>query len=249
MRFTPEDINFSMLKIDLHLHTIVSGHAYNTILEYIEQAKKLKMKVIGFSEHGPKNVETIVTDIYFRHLRRIPKVVNGIRILKGVEANIINEKGDIDLDDKIIQCLDYVMGNCHYGTAYKDQGREMNTKTLVNAIYSGKIQIITHPFTDAYYDIDIKEVSDEACKNNVLLEVNLAYLKNINENSLANLKNMIDIVRKKGKKIIIGSDAHTIWEMADDSHLQAIKEEIGLTDDLIINNYPEELFRFLGVEE
>lgn len=89
-----------MLNIDLHLHTIASRHAYSTILEYINQAKKLKMKVIGISDHGPDTCSTLTDDIYFRTMDRIPSYVEGIRILKGAEANIINLNGDIDLSDK-----------------------------------------------------------------------------------------------------------------------------------------------------
>jgi putative hydrolase len=44
-----------MLKIDLHIHTIASGHAQNTILEFINQAKDLKMEVIGISDYGRGN--------------------------------------------------------------------------------------------------------------------------------------------------------------------------------------------------
>jgi putative hydrolase len=54
-----------MLKIDLHLHTIASGHAYNTILEYVDQAKKLKMKMIGFADHGPSLNSVLKNDWYF----------------------------------------------------------------------------------------------------------------------------------------------------------------------------------------
>ena len=42
-----------MMKVDLHIHTVASGHAHNTILEYLTMAKKLEMSVIGISDHGP----------------------------------------------------------------------------------------------------------------------------------------------------------------------------------------------------
>jgi predicted metal-dependent phosphoesterase TrpH len=36
-----------MLKVDLHIHTVASGHAYNTILEYANGAKELKWKLLA----------------------------------------------------------------------------------------------------------------------------------------------------------------------------------------------------------
>jgi len=240
-----------MLKIDLHLHTVASGHAQSTVLEYIEQAKKLHMDVIGISDHGPNNAETLTTEVYFRTLDRIPNIVDGIRVLKGIEANVINESGDIDVSDKLIERLDFVMANIHENAGYLDQGKEGNTETMIRLIRSGKIKIITHPFATKSYDIDVRKVAEEACENNVLLEINLSYIKGrkLQPFTIPNLKIIIDVVRENGKKIILGSDSHNIWELGDDSSLVPIKEEIGLTNDMIINNYPEELFEFLGVEK
>ena len=87
-----------MLKIDLHLHTIASGHAYSTINEYIVQAKKNRMKIIGLADHGPVCSETIISEVYFKLMDRIPRTINGIRVLKGIEANI-NNNGGIDISD------------------------------------------------------------------------------------------------------------------------------------------------------
>ena len=243
-----------MLKIDLHIHTIVSGHAHNTILEYINQAKKLKMKVIGISEHGPKDTETLVGEIYFSVLGRIPKKVEGIRILKGVEANIINSKGELDISDDLVERLDYVMANFHYETSYRSKGFKGNTIAMINAIRSGKIDIITHPFHTTNFDMDMGKIVEEACENNVLLELDLQYIKKyINERKssvhLDNIKKMVAGVKKHKKKLIVNSDAHNIWELADDEPLKKIKKEIGLTDNLIINNYPKELFKLLKINE
>ena len=73
------------------------------------------------------DTETVVSHIYFLTIGRIPKKVNGVRILKGIEANIINEKGDIDVDNKVVERLDYVMANFHKETAYHNKGIEFNT--------------------------------------------------------------------------------------------------------------------------
>lgn len=239
-----------MLKTDLHIHTIASGHAQNTILEYIEQAKKLKMKIIGISEHGPNNEETIVSEVYFGTLSRMPKCINGIRVMKGIEANILSG-GKLDISDKNINRLDYVMGNVHPYSGYKNRGKEGNTKTIISAIKSGKINVITHPFWTRIFDMDMKKISEEACKHNVLLEVNIHYATKYDEQPfvIPNLKIIIDTVKKYKKKIIIGSDSHNIWELGDDRPIKEVKKIIGLTDDLIINNHPKELFKILKINE
>ena len=40
--------------IDLHTHTIVSGHAYSTIKEMACAAAAKNMTHLGISEHAPK---------------------------------------------------------------------------------------------------------------------------------------------------------------------------------------------------
>ena len=47
----------------------------------------------------------------------------------------------------------------------------------------------------------------------------------------------------------VNTDAHNIWELADDRPLKKIKKKIGLTDKMIINNYPKELLKQLNINE
>ncbi len=244
-----------MLKIDLHIHTIASGHAHNTILEYINQAQKLGMDTIGISEHGPNNSETIVSEVYFLTIGRLPRIVNGIKILRGVEANIIDQNGNIDIIDDVIERLDYVMANFHDNTKYKDLGTEGNTDSMIKTINSGKVNIITHPFHTKIFNFNIERIVAEACKKNVLLEIDLQYINKYlkrpkkYEECFKNIKKVIDLVKKYNKKIIVNSDSHNIWELGDDSYLEKIKDQVDLPDEMIINNYPDELFKILKINE
>lgn len=240
-----------MLKIDLHIHTVASGHAYNTILEYIYKAQELKMIMIGFSEHGP-DMKGSVAKGYFTNLGRLPRKVGNLIILRGIEANIINKKGEIDISDDIIKNkLDYVIAGMHKGIGFNNDDKKNNTTMLVNAIRSGKIDILSHPFLNHRIPFDVKRVYEEACKRNVLLEINMHYLSKpkIRENNIKNLKIMIQTAKDYDKKVILNTDAHSIWELADDGPLKKIKKEIGLTDKMIINNYPKELLKQLKINE
>lgn len=238
-----------MLKIDLHLHTVASGHAHNTILEYINRAVELKMKMIGFTEHGPALSGAILDDLYFQALPRIPKVVKGVRILKGIEANILKE-GSLDVSDAVLGRLDYVVANIHFSSTYVDKGIKKNTAVMINAIKSGRINILSHPFVEQV-PIKVEKVCEAACRHDVLLEVNLHYIseRKLNAKSLENLKTMIRVAVKCNKKLIVNSDSHNIWEMADDTSLKRIQKEIGLKNSMIINNYPKELMQLLKIDQ
>ena len=39
--------------MDMHTHTMASGHGYSTLKENIDVAKEKGLKALGLSEHGP----------------------------------------------------------------------------------------------------------------------------------------------------------------------------------------------------
>jgi len=57
--------------IDVHTHTIASGHAYTTLLENAREAANKGMRVLGVSDHGPK-MPGGPHIFYFSNLRVIP---------------------------------------------------------------------------------------------------------------------------------------------------------------------------------
>ncbi|MFA6171519.1 MAG: PHP domain-containing protein [Patescibacteria group bacterium] len=239
-----------MLKIDLHIHTVASLHAQSTIFEYVNRAKELGMEVIGISEHGPDLESNHADYNYFNTILRIPHWINGIRLLRGVEANIIDKDGNIDVTEEMLKKLDYVMAGFHKNAGYEDSGKKLNTNAMVGAIRSGKIDIITHPFVTFIFPADVRKISEEACKRKILLEINLSYIRErkLRSDTLENLKTIIKTVKKYKQKLIVNSDSHNVWELGDDSSLDKIKKKIGLTDNLIINNYPKELFKLLNIK-
>ena len=78
--------------IDLHTHALSSGHAYSTVKENIEYAKINNLKYYGISDHGI-NMPGGPHLFYFQNLKVIPSEVNGVRVLRGMEANIIDYDG------------------------------------------------------------------------------------------------------------------------------------------------------------
>jgi putative hydrolase len=241
-----------MLKVDLHLHTINSGHAFCTVNEYINQAKTNNMQMIGFADHGPALESSLTNEIYFSCLPRIPRKIGDLMVLKGIEANIIDIDGKIDISDKIIDKLDFVIAGLHLGAScdWKNNIKN-NTKAVVNTIKSGKINVVSHPYYVDRYQTDIKTISLMACEYEVLLEVNLHYLleKKMSPSTIPDVITMIDVVKQHQQKVIVNSDAHNIWEMADDTSLKKIQDKIGLTEEMIINNYPEEILKKFKINE
>jgi len=118
-------------------------------------------------------------------------------------------------------------------------GREKNTNAIINCFKKYPIHILSHPDVMTY-DYDFEKVCESACENNVLLELNLSSFGKIKEG-----KSIIEIARKYKKKIIVNSDTHFLPEIGNDEILKKYWDELDMSDDIIINNYPDELKEFL----
>lgn len=238
---------FKMLKIDLHIHTIHSGHACPTFYEVLEYAAKKKMNMVAVTDHGP-SLRGSAIDLFFRIGYRAPKEYKGVKVLWGCEANIVDKDGNLDVKGRIRKSLDIVLLGIHGDDCFKDLGKEGNTKAIIKCFENEKPHIFTHPEA-MMMDYDFEKVCQAACDNNVLLELNISSLFKVVARSqperLPKLKKMVEIARKNKKKIIVNTDAHFLHEVGDDALLKKYKKELNITDDIIINNYPDELMKIL----
>ena len=235
-----------MLKIDLHIHSINSGHAYGTYYSIAKEAARKKMKLIAITDHGPNMIGTNGF-IHFKMANRAPKVIDGVRVLWGCEANVINGKGEIDLNKECQEEVELLSVGFHRGSGYEDLGKEKNTEAMKKALQNPKVKIFTHP-THCQFDCDFEDVCNCALDNNVLLEINENYLGESDAKKLQEFKTMVDMAKERGKKLVLGSDAHFLHEIGEDNNIKKYWKEIGLSKEIIINNYPKELMDFLGLE-
>ena len=156
--------------IDMHTHTVASGHAYSTIHENIQFAKKHGMKFLGTSDHG-STMTGGPAEYFFHNLKVVPREMDGVKILRGMEANILDVNGNIDeLDSKALDGLDYLIASLHI-VCIEPSTKEDNTMAILNVMDKEKVKIIGHP-DDARYELDYEAIVKKAKEKNILLEVN-----------------------------------------------------------------------------
>jgi len=130
-------------QLDIHCHTVSSGHAYSTMEENIRVAALKKLKMLAITDHAP-SLPGGAHLYHFYNIRVLPDTISGVRILKGAEANILDYRGTIDLNDDVMSNLDLVIASLHppcleFGTEIE------HTRTLVEAMKNPKVNIIGHP--------------------------------------------------------------------------------------------------------
>ena len=108
------------IELDVHTHTIASGHAFSTLQEMAQAAAGKGLKVLGITEHSP-GIPGTCHPIYFRNLHVVPRRMYGVELLLGAEINILDGKGNLDLDEDYMKMLDIRIAGIHslcyeYGT-------------------------------------------------------------------------------------------------------------------------------------
>ena len=101
-----------MYPVDLHMHTVASTHAYSTLSDYIAEARRKGIKLFAITDHGPDMADA-PHHWHFINMRIWPRVVDGLGIMRGIEANIKITEGEIDCSCVILICLDLIFSGFH----------------------------------------------------------------------------------------------------------------------------------------
>lgn len=233
--------------LDVHTHTIASGHAFSTLHEMVAAAAEKGLQVLGITEHGP-GIPGTCNPIYFKNLHVVPRMLNGVRLLLGAELNILDTEGHLDLDEDFYQRMDIRIAGQH-AQCWKGGTRQQNTEGMIAAIRNPWVHIISHP-TDGTADMDFDPIVQAARDSHTLLEINSSTLKPI-RHKLAAHDNTLEVLRLSMKydvPIILGSDAHVSYAIADYRYALPLLEEVQFPQELIINDKPELFFDYLGID-
>ncbi|ADL11865.1 PHP domain-containing protein [Acetohalobium arabaticum] len=243
------------LTADYHTHTNY-GHGAGRIKDNIRQAIQFDLDELAITEHGPAShsltrlgVKDSLQLLEIKEeIAEYNRYFDGLNLLAGVEANVINLEGRLDVPEVILNELDIVLAGLHLwikpdswqagrriifdntigyrlGLIPRGKVRQNNTQALVNAVKRYDIDIITHP--GYQLDINTYRLATVCRREDTCLEIN---------NSHQQLSaDFIDTAASTGVEFAVNSDAHTAGGVGRvDSALELINEaELDL--DQVIN--------------
>lgn len=228
---------------DVHMHSIMSGHAFGTVRELAFAAAERGLNLIGVTEHGP-GIPGTVDPIYFRNFCDAPRELYGVEMLYGSEVNVLNG-GKLDLDRRHLDYLDYGIAGIH-GLCYENEGSVKNTDNVIRCMEDPKIKFISHPDADNY-PMDYPALVEGAKANGVALELNNSSLRKptLRPGCIKNYHVMLPLCMQHGVNIIVNTDSHDPSAVGDFTLARKLLEEIGFDESLILNNDLERLKAFL----
>ena len=224
------DKNQYRLSYDLHTHTTFS-HGKGSIEDNVRAGILKGLKMIGISDHGPGHITYGVKRsnlaVMRSEIERLKPLYPEIEILLGVEANIINPSGRLDVTEEELKQFDYLLAGYHYGVfgeaPFQAMGthaknfvlsklnrstkkqKKYNTELTIKAIYENEIKILTHPGDKGAFDIG--EIAVACADRGTLMEISTWHdwltVEGIRQ------------AAKTDARFVISSDAHSPGRIGD----------------------------------
>ncbi len=232
--------------IDTHMHTIPSGHAYSTIKEMAEMGKEHGLEAIVLTEHGPEMPGSCMS-FYFENTKVLPRERYGIKTYFGVELNILNSNGDVDLPERILKRMDLTIASLHTSCFHGERTEEEVTSAYINAMKNPYIDVIGHP-DDSRFPIDYERLVKAAKETGKLLEVNNSSMREDNnrENAVENLRTMLKLCKEYQVPVVAGSDAHVDLDVGKLGLVEKILEECEFPEELVVSTSLEKIKPFMN---
>ena len=215
---------------DYHTHSNFSrfGHGKNTIEQMVYYANEIGLEEFAITDHGLSH--PCRTSI--EKLRKARTIIDDIntwsktKVLLGIEADILNTNGDLDITEEVLELIDVLAAGYHtgiktdfaniFGWQKKSQAAiDRATSAYLNAIERYPINFITH--IDSVLTTDLYKIGCACKEHDIAIEINDRHVK-------WNKKQVDDLVRS-GCMFIVNSDAHSTEEIGRaDFAFKTIKE-------------------------
>ncbi len=203
----PDLVEEGDLRGDLHMHSTWSDGRHS-IRRMAEAARERGWDYIGITDHSRRLTVANGLDEgrlreQIREIRSLREELEGITVLSGIEVDIL-ENGDLDLSDKVLGELDFVVASIH---SKFNLAREAQTERVLRAMDHPHFTILAHPTGRLLtrrdpYEIDMERVIRHAAERGCFLECN-AHPQRLDLNEI-----YCRMARDAGVLVSVDSDAH-----------------------------------------
>ncbi|NLN06107.1 MAG: PHP domain-containing protein [Firmicutes bacterium] len=235
---------------DYHTHTVYS-HGKGSIEDNVKAALKRGLKAVGICDHGPGHLFIGVRGE--GALRRMQEEIRALRykypqigILFGVEANIVDLDGKIDVPENLLPALDILLLGyhklvrpasvraffwlaanlfCGWLKFHPAWLRRLNTAAICTAVRRYPVTAVTHPGLQV--DIDTGKLAAVCRERGTLLEINSSYGEKLDE--------YVRTALPHGVFFLCSSDAHTPERVGDFAASFALVRRLQVPRGRIVN--------------
>ena len=140
---------------DMHTHTVASTHAYSTVTENAAEAQRKGIKLLAVTDHCIAMPDA-PHEWHFLNLRALPRKLGEVFIIRGVEASFLDFDGNIDVNDNMYPCFDWIVASYHMPVRMPGT-KAQHTKSYIKALENPRINCLGHTDSKSY-PYDVREV-------------------------------------------------------------------------------------------
>lgn len=228
---------------DMHTHTCASTHAFSTITENARWASEHGIRYIAMTDHSVDMPDSPHI-WHFYNLRVIPDELFGVKIIPGIEADIINEKGELDIyEEALYACLHWVNASMH-DCVFSPMTKKEHTEAYIGALNNPYVDVLCHT-DDPKFEYDFDAVCGECARQGRLMEVNVTRLHR-SKKTKERYMPMLEACKKHGANIIVNSDAHFYTAIGAFETAEELLAEADFPEELVLNALQERVEKYLA---
>lgn len=217
---------------DLHTHTIASGHAYSTMQENARAAAEKGLLAVAITDHGPA-MPYGPEPFYFGNMYTLPPVIEGIRVIKGIEANVIDYDGSVDLPERYLERMELVLAGFH-SECLEPSSVEKNTAAVLGVLRNPWMHILVHP-GNPQFPVDYEKMVAAAADNGKIIEINNASFCRARAGSKDNCAIIARLCSRHGVRVALNSDAHFSAHVGELGESIRVATEAGIAAEYVLN--------------
>jgi putative hydrolase len=229
-----------MLSVDLHVHSLFSSCGLHTLLELLEGGRRAGLAAMAITDHGLAVGNGRLTSVFFE---RFKCPYEDIVLYKGIELNILDDTGAVDIVWQFMPFIDIILLGVHPNLPPRGS-REHYTAMLCAALEKNPfIDIITHP-NDPAYPLDYLRIARMAKERGVAIELNnskILYNRSTAEDALE----LIAACKQSGCLVAVNSDTHALHELGRDESVRPLLDRAGFPADRIVNRDSDSAAAFI----
>lgn len=204
----PEDlVTLEDVQGAVHAHSTWSD-GRNSLEEMARAAQALGLKYLTITEHSEAAIYAgglKVDDLkrQWEEIDRVNEAVPGVRLLKGIEVDIL-ETGALDYADSVLEQLEIVIASIHVRHSLDE---DQMTRRVLAALDNPHMHVLGHPTGRLIqsrdpYPLRMEEVLERAAERGVAVEVN-------GKPQRLDLKaEYVRMAVSRGVKLVVSCDAH-----------------------------------------
>lgn len=204
------------------------------------------MEMLCMTDHAPA-LPDAPHIWHFRTMCRLPREIDGVKLMFGAEANVIDKRGGIDLPVSELKNMDMAVASIH-SPCYAPGTVEEHTATWLGVIKNPYVTILGHSGSPRYaYDIDT--VVKAAKEYNKCIEIN-NHSYDVRSESVENCRKIALACKRIGTRIVVSSDAHCAFEVGVFDSALKMLEEIDFPEELVMNTSAKKFEEYVkGLKE